>query len=94
MPSEENNTRGQCHGCAYRSKVPGDAHSTCNFDFRKAGLKMPAGDPNGVRNGWYMFPVNYDPNWMVEACGGRSETKDPEMIRKSNPLLDILSMLR
>jgi hypothetical protein len=27
------------------------------------------GDPNGIRGGWFIWPVNFDPVWLV-ACNG------------------------
>jgi hypothetical protein len=24
----------------------------------------------GIRNGWFMFPYNYDPVWMEGECNG------------------------
>ena len=57
-----------CHGCAYRENVPGDAHSRCVFAW-PSRASMPKGHPHGIRNGWYLFPFNYDPVWL-ENCDG------------------------
>lgn len=27
------------------------------------------GNPHGVRNGWFMHPMNFDPVWL-ESCSG------------------------
>jgi hypothetical protein len=29
---------------------------------------MPQGEYHGIKNGWYNFPVNYDPVWMISKC--------------------------
>jgi len=69
-----------CHSCAYKQNVPGDAHIACSFNHKKAGTPVPRGNQHGINNGWYMFPVNYDPNWMVDECLHYSEEKDPEFV--------------
>lgn len=83
----------QCYTCAYRENIPGDCHSRCSFDFQKANIKKPAGNPTGVKNGWYMFPANYDPTWMVEDCQAFSETANPEFKREGNMFEDLISLL-
>ena len=37
----------------------------------KAGNKVTA-NPHGVRNGWFMYPINFDPAWL-ETCAGFTE---------------------
>ena len=64
-----------CHGCAYRENVPGDAHSRCVFAW-PSRASMPKGHPHGIRNGWYLFPFNYDPTWGPDECLNRAETRD------------------
>lgn len=77
-------TRSQCLSCVHRGSVPGSAHVSCkHFEglFKKHNIDpltgmlavnkidgMPKGDPHGISNGWYMFPYNYDPCWMLEDC--------------------------
>ena len=56
----------QCYGCKYRKDAFGSVHSTCTF--RWNGKPTPKGDPYGVREGWYSFPLNYDPVWMDDEC--------------------------
>lgn len=72
-----------CYKCEYRGTIPGDAHSCCRYpgvtlsmvDFlimgnwrliSKLGI---SGDPYGIRNGWFMWPVNFDPVWL-RSCDG------------------------
>lgn len=87
------NTRKQCYGCAYRGQVPGSAHSVCNFNFTKAGIKPPDGDEHGKKSGWYLFPYNYDPTWMNEVCEARTDEKDPEFVKAANPFENLISIL-
>ena len=79
MPSNKPN----CYTCKYRRLIPGDRHSRCGYPGtatnvldlyssenkltkRKLGIKA---EPEGVRGGWFVWPVNYDPVWLVN-CNG------------------------
>lgn len=37
-----------------------------NKAIKKLGIK---GHPMGIRRGWFMWPANFDPNWLLE-CNG------------------------
>lgn len=79
---------GKCYTCKYRGRVPGDAHSRCDYPGNKSGLLdmfMPENkeqarklniraNPHGVRMGWFMWPCNFDPRWL-ENCDGYLEIK-------------------
>ena len=86
-------SRQQCYSCAYRTSVPGSAHSRCTFNFSKANIPMPQGAAHGIRNGWWLFPLNYDPTWMEGDCGAQSDNADKSLIRESSALEDIFSIL-
>ena len=72
-----------CYKCEYRGMVPGDAHSCCEYPGNDTGIlsffepknKENAiklgikGHPQGIRSGWFMWPVNFDPTWLLE-CNG------------------------
>jgi hypothetical protein len=75
-----------CYKCKFRGSVPGDAHSCCRhpgnstgmFDFlntenaknaKKLNIKA---NSHGIRSGWFMWPVNFDPVWL-ENCDGFKE---------------------
>ena len=76
-----------CYKCKYRREIPGDIHSACAYPGNKIGildmfmqtsdnrkkLNIKA-DPIGIKNGWFMWPVNFDPAWL-ENCDG-FEAKD------------------
>ncbi|PIT96492.1 hypothetical protein COT94_00080 [Candidatus Falkowbacteria bacterium CG10_big_fil_rev_8_21_14_0_10_37_14] len=85
-------TKKSCYGCAYKQNVPGDAHIACSFNFKKAEKPLPQGDPHGIKNGWYSFPVNYDPNWMMTECQAYAEESDPEMTIE--PFMSLISLMR
>ena len=42
----------------------GDCHSFC--DNWNAEVK---GDPHGIKSGWFCWPFNFDPVWLVECDG-------------------------
>ena len=80
-----------CYSCKFRGTVPGSAHSMCNIspdtsmvDSLLVGMTgtdgvTVKGNPHGVKNGWFMWPVDFDPVWL-ENCEGY-ENKDD--IRKT-----------
>ena len=72
------NNKPDCYKCKYRGNVPGSAHSCCKYPGNKTGifdmfmnaekLKIKA-NPHGVRSGWFMWPVNFDPVWLENCVG-------------------------
>lgn len=75
--------RPNCYQCKYRGTVPGDAHSCCRYPGNEIGLFeifAPANKENatklnirveyhGIRNGWFMWPINFDPAWLTNCDG-------------------------
>ena len=53
-----------CYKCKYRKSIPGDAHSSCTN--LRAKVK---GNEYGRREGWFMWPINFDPVWLEECDG-------------------------
>jgi hypothetical protein len=35
------------------------------------------GNPHGIKNGWFFWPLNFDPVWL-EACNGFTERDEEE----------------
>ncbi len=58
-----------CYECLHRRSLPGSRHSGC--DNRNANAK---GDPRGIRSGWFSWPYNFDPAWLVSCDGFKSKT--------------------
>ncbi len=54
---------GKCYSCSHRRSIPGDCHSSC----AKPDKEM-TGNAHGIRNGWFMYPFNFDPTWMTKEC--------------------------
>ena len=52
-----------CYVCMYKQDVPGNAHIACtNPDSNMTG------DPYGIRSGWFLYPLLFDPNWKTRKC--------------------------
>lgn len=60
----------KCHQCKHRRPVPGDAHISC---IRPDGSVK--GDPHGIREGWFYYPIVFDPTWMITKCRNFEENK-------------------
>ncbi len=54
---------GDCYKCIYKGNVPGDAHISC----ANPDLNM-TGDPHGIANGWFFYPIVFDPIWRTKVC--------------------------
>lgn len=59
-----------CYDCVHRRGLAGDCHSRCAN--RSASV---VGNRHGERNGWFYWPINFDPIWL-ESCTG-FEAKQP-----------------
>lgn len=90
--TEQQEEKKSCFGCAYKRNVPGDAHIACGFNFKKAQKQLPTGDPHGIKNGWFTFPINYDPAWMRSECQGFS--KEVEEGMSIEPFESLLLLMR
>lgn len=82
--SGNGNTKRSCYECEHRRELIGDAHSSCvhpsaspmallvfsagQTEFRTLSLHV-RGNTHGVRSGWFLWPLNFDPVWL-EICSG------------------------
>lgn len=78
-----------CYKCIHRMLVPGSAHSRCNN--MTANVE---GDEHGIRKGWFMWPLNYDPTWLVSCDGFSDDPKDKKAEAKLNPLIELMALLK
>lgn len=82
-----------CYDCKHRGGIPGDCHSKCQhpaIGSDAEGLMMSMGlvpnrlgirgNAHGIRNGWFCWPINFDPVWL-ESCNG-FEQKGGEVIHE------------
>jgi len=53
-----------CYNCIHRRDLIGDCHSAC--DNKNAQVE---GNPHGIKNGWFRWPLNFDPTWLTK-CNG------------------------
>lgn len=60
----------ECYECKHRMQVPGSTHSACSNPDRNM-----TGDNHGIKNGWFFYPVNFDPTWKTKFCNNH-EKKD------------------
>ena len=54
---------GRCHRCAHMEPVPGNTHISCTSPDPRV-----RGDAHGIRNGWFIYPLLFDPIWMTVPC--------------------------
>lgn len=82
-----------CHKCVYKGENPGTAHIRCRFDWKNSELKSPRGNPVGIKRGWWIFPLHFDPVWG-DQCEAFSTLADDKMIvKKTDPMAEILALL-
>jgi hypothetical protein len=58
-----NANEGDCYICKSKRDVPGNAHIQCaNPDSEMTG------DSYGISQGWFLYPLIFDPVWMTSKC--------------------------
>jgi hypothetical protein len=67
-----------CYKCKHRSGLVYSAHSECKhplaiYEARASIIGKTIlnvrGSAHGVKNGWFLYPFNFDPTWL-ESCDG------------------------
>lgn len=64
-----------CYKCRYRGTIPGDCHTRCRHplaesDPGKARTDLGIrGHDVGIRGGWFVWPYNFDPTWLLSCSG-------------------------
>ena len=64
-----NNREDNCYECKHKRNVPGNAHIMC----MKPDPDM-TGDPYGIQNGWFVYPVVFDPVWKTKICSNHEKS--------------------
>jgi len=78
-----------CYKCAHRRELSGSCHSRCNNLTAKI-----VGNPHGIKNGWFRWPVNFDPIWLVSCDGFSIDEKDKKAPTKMlDPLAELFGFL-
>ena len=62
-----------CYECRYRGAIPGGCHSTCSRPPTRE-LRIE-GVPRGIKHGWFNWPWNFDPVWLL-ACNGFEKAEE------------------
>jgi hypothetical protein len=60
-----------CYKCTFKRDVPGDCHISCSNPDK--GMK---GNKHGIKNGWFFYPILFDPIWMEKECMNYKETNE------------------
>ena len=60
-----------CYRCVHMRHIPGDEHIECS----KPDLDM-TGDEHGIKMGWFVYPLNFDPVWASKKCVNFERFKD------------------
>lgn len=85
--------KSNCYKCKHRGTIPGDCHTRCQYPGTKTGIldhfapeNKPIaeklnikGHPTGIRRGWFNWPVNFDPTWLVN-CDGFESKENPDKV--------------
>ena len=81
--------RPDCYRCAHRRTIPGDAHTRCNNHDAHV-----VGNPQGIRGGWFRWPLNFDPVWL-KSCDGFSTSEEDRRVptKELDPLTELLGLL-
>lgn len=53
----------KCQKCKHKQVVLGNDHIGCN----KPDSQVK-GYPHGIKNGWFYYPILFDPIWMIIEC--------------------------
>lgn len=69
-------SKPNCYDCVHRRDLAGNAHSKCEHPRANIGFVVGfgnplriIGDPHGIRQGWFLWPINFDPVWL-KSCDG------------------------
>lgn len=79
-----------CYKCVHRRVIPGNCHIRCN----NMATAHVTGNEHGIRKGWFLWPLNFDPTWLLTCDGFSDDPKDNLPDVKLPPLLELLGMLR
>ena len=71
QPQPDRDMTKECYSCKHKRNVPGNAHILCaNPDPEMTG------DPHGIKNGWFIYPILFDPCWKTKMCSNFEEKED------------------
>jgi hypothetical protein len=63
--------KSNCYSCKNKRDVPGNCHIQCaNPDPEMKG------NEHGIKNGWFFYPMLFDPTWMAKQCSNYEVKED------------------
>lgn len=70
MADDTSETIPNCYNCVHLRTVPGDCHISCaNLSAKAVGSHI------GIKHGWFLWPFNFDPTWLL-SCSGFAERNE------------------
>jgi hypothetical protein len=66
-----------CYKCVHRRAIPGDCHSNCVNTSAHV-----TGHSHGIVHGWFWWPINFDPVWLI-SCDGFNPTDERAAVQRS-----------
>lgn len=66
--SKLRNSFNECFNCKNKENIPGNCHIKCN----KPDPEMK-GNEHGIRKGWFIYPLCFDPVWKEKLCSNYEE---------------------
>lgn len=85
-----NENKPDCYKCVHRLNVACSVHSRCNV----GQTAKVAGHPQGIRRGWFAWPINFDPVWLLTCDSWTDDPAKRQPRHEYDPLLEILAVLR
>jgi len=75
MKPTAEDVKQECLNCLYKRNLPFDAHIACdNPDPNMRGTS------HGISNGWFIYPINFDPIWKAKRCDNfEPKTKESKL---------------
>ena len=62
--NDRDGARIECASCQHFREVPWNTHIECVEPDEDM-----CGDQHGIKNGWFMYPLLFDPTWKTRLCG-------------------------
>lgn len=66
----ERTIMNECWSCTNKRSVAGNAHIKCV----KPDKNM-TGDSHGIQQGWFIYPLLFDPTWKTKLCDNYESKK-------------------
>ena len=78
-PAGTKTVKNNCYQCKHKRSVAGNAHIKCV----KPDVDM-TGNEHGIRSGWFMYPILFDPTWCTSKCKNFEPSESVSLASKSS----------